>query len=104
METALYLPVLNNFENLFKSKKNYDVIIKAGEEQKEIYAHSIVLCCSIQLFWYRIFQQLGLKKGLDNGMMWHGVPHQIIRKAARTITILIYCLLGLVRAPLHKKY
>jgi len=29
---------------------------------------------------------------LDNGMMWHG------------ITILIYCLLGLVRAPLHKKY
>ena len=39
---------------------------------------------------------------LDNGMMWHGVPHQIIRKAARAITILIYCLLGLVRAPLHK--
>jgi len=41
---------------------------------------------------------------LDNGMMWHSVPHQIIRKAARAITILIYCLLGLVRAPLHKKY
>ena len=41
---------MNNFENLFKSKKNYDVVIKAGEEQKEIYAHSIVLCCQSNYF------------------------------------------------------
>ena len=52
MEQELYLPVLNNLESLFKSKKNYDVIIQAGEEndQKEIYAHSIVLCCQSKYF------------------------------------------------------
>jgi hypothetical protein len=44
------MPVLNNFESLFNSKKNYDVIIQAGEENKEIYAHSIVLCCQSNYF------------------------------------------------------
>jgi hypothetical protein len=42
--------VLNNFESLFNSKKNYDVIIQAGEENKEIYAHSVVLCCQSSYF------------------------------------------------------
>jgi len=52
MQQKLYLPVLNNFEKLFKSKKDYDVIIHAGEEnnQKEIYAHSIVLRCQSDYF------------------------------------------------------
>ena len=31
-------------------KENYDVIIQAGEEQKEIYAHSLVLCCQSNYF------------------------------------------------------
>ncbi|CAB4397458.1 unnamed protein product [Rhizophagus irregularis] len=44
MLQKLCVPVLNNFENLYNSKKNYDVIIQAGEENKEIYAHSVVLC------------------------------------------------------------
>src|ERR1044072_3192584 len=52
MQPESYLLVLNNFENLFKTKKNYDVIIQAGEEnnQKEIYAHSIVLRCQSNYF------------------------------------------------------
>ena len=49
-ELQLYLPVLNNFENLFKSKKNYDVIIQAGNNQQEIYAHSVILCCQSNYF------------------------------------------------------
>ncbi|RIA92258.1 hypothetical protein C1645_820944 [Glomus cerebriforme] len=52
MLQKLFLPVLSNFENLYKSKKNYDVIIQTGEEnnQKEIYAHSVVLCCQSNYF------------------------------------------------------
>ena len=52
MKQNLHLSVLNNFENLFESKKNYDAIIQVGEEnnQKEIYAHSIVLCCQSNYF------------------------------------------------------
>ena len=50
MEPTLCLPILNNFENLFKSKKNFDVVIIAGEEQKEIYAHFRCTLLSIQLF------------------------------------------------------
>ncbi|RIA80316.1 hypothetical protein C1645_810494 [Glomus cerebriforme] len=52
MQQKLCTPVLNNFEKLFKSKKDYDVIIKSGEDdsQKEIYAHSVVLCCQSNYF------------------------------------------------------
>ena len=52
MRQKLYVPVLNNFENLFKSKKNYDVIIQTGKgnNQKEIYAHSVILCCQSNYF------------------------------------------------------
>jgi hypothetical protein len=50
MLQKLCVPVLNNFENLYNSKKNYDVIIQAGEENKEIYAHSVVLCCQSNYF------------------------------------------------------
>ncbi|RIA98194.1 hypothetical protein C1645_731842 [Glomus cerebriforme] len=40
MQQKLFLSVLNNFEKLFKSSKDYDVIIQAGENtQKIIYAH-----------------------------------------------------------------
>ncbi|RIA83347.1 hypothetical protein C1645_833994 [Glomus cerebriforme] len=48
----LCLEILKNFENLFESKKDYDVIIQAGEgqDQKEIYAHSAVLCCQSNYF------------------------------------------------------
>jgi hypothetical protein len=52
MQQKLFLPVLNNLENLFKSKKDYDVIIQAGKEndQKEIYAHSNILRCQSDYF------------------------------------------------------
>jgi hypothetical protein len=48
----LYLPVINNLEKLFKSKKDYDVIIQVGEDndQKEIYAHSNILRCQSDYF------------------------------------------------------
>ena len=52
MQSKLYLSTLNNFESLFESKKNYDVIIQAGEEndQKEFYAHSVILGCQSNYF------------------------------------------------------
>ncbi|GES81088.1 BTB/POZ domain-containing protein [Rhizophagus clarus] len=50
MLQKLCVPVLNNFENLFNLKKNYDVVIQAGEENNEIYAHSVVLCCQSNYF------------------------------------------------------
>src|ERR1700722_18721944 len=48
----LYSEVLKNLEQLFETKENYDVIIYAGEEpnQKEIYAHSVILCCQSNYF------------------------------------------------------
>ncbi|GBC02017.1 hypothetical protein RclHR1_04410010 [Rhizophagus clarus] len=44
--------ILKNFESLFESKENYDVIIQVGEEPniEEIYAHSLVLCCQSNYF------------------------------------------------------
>ena len=64
MQQELYLPVLNNLENLFKSKKNYDVIIQAGEEnnKKEIYAHSFILCCQSNYFDTAFSTNLAEKK------------------------------------------
>jgi hypothetical protein len=52
MDTKLSSEILKNFESLFESKENYDVIIQAGEEPyiKEIYAHSFVLCCQSNYF------------------------------------------------------
>ncbi|POG65116.1 hypothetical protein GLOIN_2v438827 [Rhizophagus irregularis DAOM 181602=DAOM 197198] len=52
MQQELFLPVSNNFEKLFLSKKDYDVIIKAGEDndQREIYAHSNILRCQSDYF------------------------------------------------------
>ncbi|RIA95370.1 hypothetical protein C1645_872803, partial [Glomus cerebriforme] len=47
-----YFEILKNFESLFNSKESYDVIIKVGEQQdmKEIYAHSLILCCQSDYF------------------------------------------------------
>ncbi|GES81055.1 BTB/POZ domain-containing protein [Rhizophagus clarus] len=52
MESKLHLEILKNLEQLFETKENYDVIIYAGEEpnQKEIHAHSIILCCQSNYF------------------------------------------------------
>ncbi|CAB4431912.1 unnamed protein product [Rhizophagus irregularis] len=52
MQQELFLPVSNNLEKLFLSKKDYDVIIKAGEDndQREIYAHSNILRCQSDYF------------------------------------------------------
>ncbi|GBB89309.1 hypothetical protein RclHR1_00160025 [Rhizophagus clarus] len=52
MDQRLYSGILRNFENLLTSKKNYDVIIQAGEEpnQRELYAHSTVLRCQSNYF------------------------------------------------------
>lgn len=52
MDSKLSSEILKNFESLFESKENYDVIIQAGEEPniKEIYAHSLVLCCQSNYF------------------------------------------------------
>src|SRR5436853_559416 len=52
MESTLYSEILTNFENLYESKENYDVVIQAGEEPniKELYAHSVVLRCQSDYF------------------------------------------------------
>src|SRR5437763_15867195 len=67
METKLHLSALNNFGKLFELKKNYDVIIQAGDgnNQKEIYAHSIVLCCQSNYFEAALSNNWAEKK---NGM------------------------------------
>ncbi|PKK65534.1 POZ domain-containing protein, partial [Rhizophagus irregularis] len=64
MQQELFLPVLNNLEKLFKSKKDYDVIIKAGEDddQKEIYAHSNILRCQSDYFDTAFSSNLAEKK------------------------------------------
>ncbi|RIA80319.1 BTB/POZ protein, partial [Glomus cerebriforme] len=76
MLQKLYLPVLtvlNNFENLFKSKKDYDVIIQAGENnQKEIYAHSVVLCCQSNYFDTAFSNNLAKK---ENGKYMFNKPN-----------------------------
>ncbi|RGB35329.1 hypothetical protein C1646_122722 [Rhizophagus diaphanus] len=48
----LYLEVLKNLEHLFETEENHDVIIYAGEEQnqKVIYAHSVIFCCQSNYF------------------------------------------------------
>ena len=52
MESTLYSEILTNFENLYESKENYDVVIQAGEghDQKEVYAHSSILRCQSDYF------------------------------------------------------
>ncbi|CAB4444562.1 unnamed protein product [Rhizophagus irregularis] len=52
MDSKLSSEILKNFESLFESKENYDVIIQVGEEPniKEIYAHSLVLRCQSNYF------------------------------------------------------
>lgn len=52
MDSRLYSGILKNFENLLSSKKNYDVIIQAGEglNQRELFAHSTVLRCQSNYF------------------------------------------------------
>ncbi|PKY27647.1 hypothetical protein RhiirB3_443433, partial [Rhizophagus irregularis] len=60
MQQELFSPFLNNLEKLFKSKKDYDVIIKAGEDndQKEIYAHSNILRYDLALDEIEVWNNL----------------------------------------------
>src|SRR3954468_9239128 len=80
MQQKLYLPVLNNLEYLFKSKKNYDVIIQAGEgnNQKEIYAHSLILCCQSTYFDTALSTNWAEKK--DGSIFLRQIFHQIVLK------------------------
>jgi hypothetical protein len=66
-EPTLCLEILKNFENLFETKKDYDVIIQAGEglNQKEIYAHSAILCCQSNFF----------DRGFKNGNYTFRIPN-----------------------------
>jgi hypothetical protein len=52
----------NDYEKLFETEIGYDVIIYAGEGQnvKEIYAHSNILCIRSQYF-RSVFPMNGLK-------------------------------------------
>jgi hypothetical protein len=44
--------IINNYEKLFESEKDYDTIIYAGENGtlEEIHAHSQILCAKSQYF------------------------------------------------------
>ncbi|PKK77428.1 BTB-domain-containing protein [Rhizophagus irregularis] len=44
--------LMNDLEQLFETKENYDVIMQAGEEPnvQEIYAHYLILCCQSKYF------------------------------------------------------
>ena len=52
MDSKFWPELMKGLEQLFEKKENYDVIIQAGEgnDQKEIYAHSVVLCCQSSYF------------------------------------------------------
>ncbi|UZO28657.1 uncharacterized protein OCT59_022173 [Rhizophagus irregularis] len=43
MSSSHVLEVIKDFERALENEENYDVIIKAGEEPKELRAHSFVL-------------------------------------------------------------
>ncbi|GBC17620.1 BTB/POZ domain-containing protein [Rhizophagus irregularis DAOM 181602=DAOM 197198] len=42
--------LMNDYEKLLEIDKGYDVIIYAGEDEVEIYAHSLILCIRSQYF------------------------------------------------------
>jgi hypothetical protein len=66
MKTNLHLPILKNFENLYRLKVNCDVIIQAGEghDQKEIYAHSVILRCQSDYFNAALSSCWAKRKGM----------------------------------------
>ena len=52
MDSKLSAEVLENFEQLFETKEDCDVVIYSGEgsSQKEIFAHSVILRCQSNYF------------------------------------------------------
>ena len=74
-----YLPILNNFESLFKSRRNYDVIIQAGEEnnQKEIYSVMLSVVVNPIILTQRFLVLTGLKKSDRNIFSRNKIFHHI---------------------------
>ena len=52
MAKILWVDLIDDYQRLYESKENYDVIIYAGEDSnvKELYAHSVILCCRSDYF------------------------------------------------------
>lgn len=43
MAITLWGDLIKDYQQLYESKENYDVIIYSGEDNIELYAHSIIL-------------------------------------------------------------
>lgn len=50
MAITLWGDLIKDYQQLYENKENYDVIIYTGEDNIELYAHSIILCCRSEYF------------------------------------------------------
>ncbi|CAB4397398.1 unnamed protein product [Rhizophagus irregularis] len=50
MAVTLWGDLIKDYQQLYENKENYDVIIYTGEDNIELYAHSIILCCRSEYF------------------------------------------------------
>ncbi|RGB35307.1 hypothetical protein C1646_759478 [Rhizophagus diaphanus] len=50
MAITLWEDLIKDYQQLYENKENYDVIIYSGEDNIELYAHSIILCCRSEYF------------------------------------------------------
>ncbi|RIA84560.1 BTB/POZ protein, partial [Glomus cerebriforme] len=85
METKFCLELMRGLEQLFEKKENYDVIIQAGEEPnvREIYAHSLILCCQSNYFRNNLKEKKDEKFILKKS----NIPPQIFENILR----FLYC-------------
>ncbi len=90
MESKFWSEIIKNFEQLYETKENCDVIIYAGKEPnvQEIYAHSIVLRCQSIYFntafsnnWAEkrdgmyIFNKPNITPNIINKILKYGIPY-----------------------------
>jgi hypothetical protein len=82
--TFEYIPeVANDLEKLFISDKDYDVIIYAGENEKRIHAHSLILSARSQYFCAAFSYQWAEKKDGKFIVKKPDISHQIFKMVIR---------------------
>ena len=63
MSNKFWDSVINDYENLLENGERYDVIIYAGENEKEFRVHSAILCITLgHNTFVQLFQKGGPRK------------------------------------------